>query len=127
MSHRLGESFVKQRRACMTQLHAVLLEFGVNHDKAHRALRRLPILLEQISNALPTDLLPALHQLHQHYLYFCEQIKLLEKLIQQTYKHNDDLTRLMATPGRGIHTATRLVAEGGMLNLLIMGHRWPQG
>jgi len=113
VSHRLRESFVKQRSACMTQIHAFLLEFGINHGKGHSAVRRLPMLLEQISDQLPSALLPALGQLHQHYLYLCEQIKCLEKRIQQACKHNDDVTRLMATPGIGIHTPTRLVAEVG--------------
>jgi len=112
-THRLRDGFIKQRNACMSQIHAFLLEFGIDNGKGHSAIRRLPAVIEQQHEKLPHELKQVLEQLYQHYHHLSEQIDVLDKRIKQAAIEDESSKRLMTIPGIGIHTATRLMAEIG--------------
>jgi len=116
VTHKLRDGFIKQRTACMTQIHAFLLEFGINHGKGHPAIRRVPSLLEDAALDLPVELRKSIDHLYQHYQYLNEQIKLLEKRIESYINQNESSQKLLTIPGIGMHTASRLVAEVGNAN-----------
>ena len=113
VTHKLRDSFIKQRTACMTQIHAFLLEFGVNHGKGHPAIRRVPELLEDADIELPPELRKSINHLYEHYQYLNEQIKSLEKRIDAYISQDESSQKLLTIPGIGMHTASRLVAEVG--------------
>lgn len=107
--HRVRESLVHDRVKASNQIHGFLLEFGISLPIGSAAIRRLPSVLPE--HPLPARLIAVLNRLYAHYKYLDEQIAEVEKELQL---QEDDLgQRLMAVPGVGPITASRLSAELG--------------
>lgn len=69
VTHKLRNTFIKQRTACMNQIHTFLLEFGTNHYEGHPAIRKVPDLLEDAEVDLPCELRKSINHLYEHYQY----------------------------------------------------------
>ena len=109
--HRTRESLVRDRVKTTNQMHAFLLEFGVSLPKGKAVIRRLTNVLEE--NEFPENLVRLLLRLHDHFVYLDEQIKDIEKILENELKSNDASKLLLTIPGIGPITASLLHAQLG--------------
>ncbi len=112
--HRLRESFVAERTACMSRIGAILLEFGLSFPTGHCAMKRLyQWLANQSSVELPKALLLELQVAHDHYLLLNERIAEQDRKILIAVKQDERCQLLKSIPGIGDITASQLVMEVG--------------
>ncbi|WP_045500319.1 IS110 family transposase, partial [Vibrio hyugaensis] len=109
--HRTRESLVRDRVKTTNQMHAFLLEFGISLPKGKAVIRRLSSVLNE--NELPDNLVRLLLRLHDHFVYLDEQIKDIEKILENELKSNDASKLLLTIPGIGPITASLLHAQLG--------------
>lgn len=109
--HRVRESLVRDRVKTVNQIHAFLLEFGINLPTGPAVIKRLPSVLAE--HHLPARLVSTLEGLHAHFKYLDERIAELEKELGRQLKEDDLSQRLMTIPGVGPITASLLSAELG--------------
>jgi transposase len=77
-------------------------------------MKQVPELLhEDAHKPLPPMLRSALRQLYEHYVYLTEQIRLLEREIEQALRSDEVAERLLSIPGIGPITASFLCSQVG--------------
>ena len=98
-------------------MHAFLLEFGVSLPKGKAVIRRLTNVLEE--NELPENLVRLLLRLHDHFVYLDEQIKDIEKILENELKSNDASKLLLTILGIGPITASLLLNQWEKLRRVV--------
>ena len=111
--HRVRESLVGERTATSNQIHAFLLEFGIDLPIGALAITRLPVLLDESRHALPPTMVTLLLRLHQRYARLSQEIVELETQIKQQTLEDEAGQRLLTIPGIGPITASSLLAMAG--------------
>ena len=112
--HRLRESFITERTACMFRIGVILLEFGLSLPRGHSSMKKLfQWLASQSSIELPKMLLLELQVAHDHYLLLNEKVAVQDRKILQAVKQNERCQLLKTIPGIGDITASQLVMEVG--------------
>jgi transposase len=111
--HRVRESLVAERTATSNQIHAFLLEFGIDLPVGALAITRLPVLLDDPVHALPPAIVSVLLRLHQRYAQLGGEIAELETQIKQQTIDDEAGRRLLTIPGIGPITASSLLAMAG--------------
>lgn len=111
MLNSLRDSFIKDRTAAMSRIHAYLLEVGVSLTPSFKAVRELPVLLDDCTFSPLIKKL--LLELHAHFKYLDGQVKALDKEVHCQAASDDLASRLMTMPCVGPITAIALAAELG--------------
>lgn len=111
--HRLRESFVAERTACMSRIGAILLEFGLSLPTGHSRMKKLFQWLAIQTVELPRALLLELQKAHDHYLLLNERIAIQDRKIAEAVKQDDRCQLLKSIPGIGDLTASQLLMEVG--------------
>lgn len=112
--HRARQGFVKARTAQANQIRGLLSEYGIVIPQGigHIA-KRLPEILEDGENDLPSVFRQLLQRLGQHLKELDRQVGELEVQIQIWHQENDVSRKLAQIPGIGPITASALVASIG--------------
>lgn len=112
--HRSRQGFVKARTAQANQIRGLLLEFGIVIPQGigHIATR-LPEILEDGANDLPTRFRQLLRRLGEHLKEMDRQVAELEHEITVWHRENEASRRLAQMPGIGPITASALSASVG--------------
>jgi len=112
--HRARQGFVRARTAQANQIRGLLAEYGqIVPQGIHHLARRVPEILEDVSNELPHTFRALLARLLEHLKDLDRQIKELESQITQWHRDNELSRKLAAVPGIGPITASALVATVG--------------
>lgn len=111
--HRVRDARVAERTACINQVHAFLLEFGIALEVGHTAMGRLPQLAEDGERELPALTRQTLLELYEHYRYLSERIGELDRRIAQAVHSDEAASRLLTVPGIGPITASLIAVEAG--------------
>ncbi|WP_234498063.1 IS110 family transposase [Vibrio maritimus] len=108
---KVRESFIRDKVKTTNQMHAALLEFGISLPRGTAVIKRLSLVLAD--NDLPRYIVELLMKLHAHYLYLVEQVKDIEKSLQQILKQDEASQLLLSIPGVEPITASVLAAQLG--------------
>jgi transposase len=112
--HRARASFVKARTAQSNQLRGLLAEFGIVMPLGISTLRRrIPEILEDAENGLPSIMRDLVLRLSEHLNVLDQQVLEYDKVILQWHRQNELSQRIAALPGVGPITATAIVASVG--------------
>lgn len=111
--HRLRESFVAERTACMSRIGAIMLEFGLSLPTGHSQMKKLFQWLADQRVELPKALLLELQVAHDHYLLLNERIATQDRKIADAVKHDERCQLLKSIPGIGDLTASQIIMEVG--------------
>ena len=115
--HRAREGFVRARTAQANQIRGLLAEFGlVIAQGIHNVPKRLPAILAEAADSLPTAMHELLQRLLAHFKHLDEQVKQLELQITLWHRHSQASRRLADIPGVGPLTASALLASMGSPN-----------
>jgi transposase len=110
---RLRSTLMRQRNACINQVHGFMLEFGIEYPKGRKTLLRLPEILDSCKEQLPTPMVHVLERIYQEYQHLCQQINELESEMAEIIAADDRGRRLLDIPGVGLITACCLLAWVG--------------
>ena len=112
--HRARQGFVKARTAQANQIRGPLSEFGIVIPQGitHIA-KRLPEILENAENGLPSSFRLLLQRLVDHLKELDRYVDELEREIRLWHRQNDISLRLAEIPGIGPITASALLASIG--------------
>lgn len=112
--HRARQGFVKARTALGNEIRGLLSEFGIVLPQGilHIGLR-LPEILEDGGNGLPSTFKTLLHRLGEHLKELERQVGELEQEILRWHRENEASRKLAKIPGIGPITASALVASVG--------------
>ena len=112
--HRARQLAMRNRTAQSNQIHGILLEYGIESPKGPPAvLRRLPEVLEDCENELPSETRALLRELGDELRRLIERVKMFDVELAATARQVPACERLMTIPGVGVLTATALVAAVG--------------
>ena len=112
--HRARQGFVKARTAQANQIRGLLSEFGIVIPLGiHSIAKRMPDILEDADNHLPSEMRTLLQGLNDHLKVLGNQVDALELAIKQWHKSNEASLKLEAIPGIGPITASAIVATVG--------------
>jgi len=112
--HRVRQGFVKASTAQGNQIRGLLAEFGLIAPQGiHNLIKRMPELLEDATNELPTDMRLLLQDLVVHLKDVQEKAAQIETKITDWHANNEDSQRLQTIPGIGPMTASALIATIG--------------
>lgn len=112
--HRARQGFVKARTAQANQIRGLLSEFGIVIPQGIRSIgKRMPDILEDTNNNLPSGMCVLLERLNDHLKALDGQVEALELQIKQWHKANAASLKLEAIPGIGPITASAIVATVG--------------
>jgi transposase len=112
--HRARQGMVKARTAQANQIRGLLSEFGVVMPQGIRTIsKRMPDILENAENGLPSILRKLLERLNDHLKELNRQVEELEFQIKLWHQKNEASQKLEAIPGVGPITASAIVATVG--------------
>ena len=112
--HRARQGFVKARTAQANQIRGLLSEFGIVIPQGiHAIAKRMPDILEDADNLLPSGMRTLLQGLNDHLKGLGCQVDALELQIKQWHKASEASLKLEAIPGIGPITASAIVATVG--------------
>ena len=112
--HRARQGFVRSRTAVANQIRGLLVEYGVTLPQGiSHVSRRLPEIIEDGENDLPSVFRGLLQRLGSHLRELHRQVHEMEEQINAWHQSNEDSQRLAKIPGIGPLTATALVASIG--------------
>lgn len=122
--HRTRAQLVAARTAGVNQARGLLLEFGIPlHQGRREVLARLPGVLEDAENGLPSAARDGLAIELKHLQDLNDQIKEIERRIALWHREDEASRRLAAIPGVGTLTATALVASIGDARIFDSGRQ----
>jgi transposase len=122
--HRARQGYVKERTAQVNQLRGLLAEFGlILPERIGPFEQRLPAILEDAENGLPTLSRELFARLFNHFRELHRHVKELEVQIQTWHRDDAASRRLQAIPGIGPITASALVASIGDANAFKNGRQ----
>lgn len=112
--HRARQGFVKARTAQANQIRGLLSEYGIVMPQgiSHIA-QRLPIILEDLENDLPSVFRQLLQRLGEHFKELDRQVEEMDVQIQAWHRQSEASKKLEKIPGIGPITASALVASIG--------------
>ncbi|WLI10673.1 MULTISPECIES: IS110 family transposase [Pseudomonas] len=112
--HRVRQGFVKARTAQANQIGGLLAEFGlvIPQGIAHVA-KRVPELIEDEHNELPSSFRLLLQRLLEQLKGFDHQVHEIESQIVAWHRVNENSRKLAKIPGIGPITASAMVASLG--------------
>jgi transposase len=112
--HRARQGFIKARVAQTNQIRGFLAEFGIIVPQGPKNLEpRMPAILGDAENTLPTNMRQLLQRLMQHARDLRLQAEEIEAEIKRWHERNEASCRLAEIPGIGPLTASALVASIG--------------
>lgn len=112
--HRMREQLVKFRTAQINAVRGLLSEFGVVMPKSRTAFgARIAEALAEMAEQVPAFFIESLRERVTHISKLDEDIKTIERQLQQWFKGNEQSQRIGKIPGIGILSATALVATIG--------------
>jgi len=112
--NRARQGFVKARTAQANQMRGLLSEFGIVIPQGIRSIgKRMPDILEDAENKLPSGMRTLLKRLNHHLKALDIQVDELELQIKQWHKANAASLKLEAILGIGPITASAIVATVG--------------
>lgn len=112
--HRARQGFVKARTAQANQIRGLLAELGIVMPQGiHVVMKRMPEILENAENGIPTIQRQLLQRLTDHLKELDRQVNELEIQINRWHKENESSQKLAAIPGVGTITASAMVATIG--------------
>lgn len=112
--HRARQGFVKARTAQANQIRGLLSEFGIVIAQGIAQIaKRLPEILEDGENGLPSRFRRLLERLSEQLRELDRQVGELEREIQLWHRDNKASRKLAEIPGIGPITASALVASIG--------------
>ena len=112
--HRARQGFVKSRTAQANQIRGLLAELGIVMPQGiHVVMKRMPEILENAENGIPTIQRQLLQRLTDHLKELDRQVNELEIQINRWHKENESSQKLAAIPGVGPITASAMVATIG--------------
>jgi transposase len=120
--HRVRQGFVGARTAQGNQIRGLLAEFGQILPQGMQHLRqRLPDILEDASNELPSSFRRLIQRLLDHLIVLDEQVGQVNDQILAWHRSNPDSLRLEQVAGIGPITASAMVASLGDAKLFKCG------
>lgn len=112
--HRARQLAVAQRTALGNQMRGLLAEFGIVIRQGRAPLRQaLPLILEDVENALPFPARETMADLYGQLVAADERVASYDHRIQALAKMMPGAQRLMQVEGVGAITATAVVATVG--------------
>ena len=112
--HRMRQQLVKFRTAQMNGLRGLLAEYGEVMPRGRAALTKMiPLVLERLTDRLPTVLIETLREQYARIAQMEGQIADIERRLQLWHREDEDCQRIAAIPGVGLLTATAVVASMG--------------
>ena len=112
--HRMREQLVKFRTAQINAVRGLLTEFGVVMPKSRSAFHaKVAESLAEIAEQVPAFFIESLRERVAHIRKLDDDIKALERQLQQWFKSNEQSQRIAKIPGIGVLSATALVATIG--------------
>jgi transposase len=112
--HRARQGFVKARTAQANQIRGLLTELGIVIPQGiHVVIKRMPEILEDAENGMPSIQRQLLQRLTDHLKELDHQVDELETQINRWHKANESSQKLAAIPGVGPITASAMVATIG--------------
>ncbi len=112
--HRSRAGFVKARTAQANQIRGLAAEFGIVIPPGiHKLRERLPRILEDAENALPTLMRGLLDRLYRHLQALDATVRELEAEVVAWHRQHTQSRKLADIPGIGPLTASALVASIG--------------
>lgn len=109
--HRVRESLLQDRVRTGNQIHAFLLEFGINLPRRSNFAKHLPRILN--SQRVPPSMMALFTRLHAHFVYLHGQIVSVEKALLAQLASDEVGQRLLTIPGVGPITASAFTSEIG--------------
>ena len=113
MMHRVRQGFVTQRTAQVNQIRGLMMEFGVVYPKGIAASSRIPELLGNARNGIPSRARELFGRLYEYLLELNTQIKSIDEQIKAWHRESPPSLRLQRIPGIGPLTASAIVASVG--------------
>ena len=111
---RVQEHMSDQLTATGNALRALIAEFGITVPKGAKALAtRVPAILDDQDDALPTDVRPTLRMLYQQWRQQRTALKLADMSLTQRARELEPCTRLRALEGIGPKNAVGLYIRIG--------------
>lgn len=112
--HRVRQGFVHERTAYANRIRGLMAEFGfVIPQGNHYVAQRVPDLIEDASNELPSLFRQSMDRLLQHFKELDRQVHEMERQIQAWHRSHETSRKLEAIPGIGPITASALIASVG--------------
>lgn len=111
--HRIRALKVKTRTAQVNQIRGLLAEYGVVLPKSVEKLRKALIDALAESESLSPQAREHIYGLYEDLLTMDDQIRKIERSLEEVFKNNEACQRLGSLPGVGPITATALVAHIG--------------
>ena len=113
--HRARQGFVVARTAQANQIRGLLYELGDRDPEGRCGIwsSRLPEILEDAENGLPSASRELFARLFEHFRELGEHVRELEHQIKVWHRESEASRRLEAIPGIGALTASALVASVG--------------
>ena len=112
--HRARQGFVRARTASANQIRGLLAEYGITLPQGiSHVTKRLPEILEDVGNDLPSVFRRLLQRLGAHLRELNGQVEELDQQIDAWHRSNEKSQKLAQIPGIGPLTATALVASIG--------------
>jgi transposase len=112
--HRARQGLVKSRTARANQIRGLLSEFGIVIPQGIRSIpKRMPDILEDAENGLPSTMRRLLARLNEHLAVLSLRTEELELEVKLWHKENEASQRLEAIPGIDPITASAIVASVG--------------
>jgi transposase len=110
--HRARQAMVKARTAQANHIRGLLAEFGIVLPQGIKKIPlRVPALLEQARDQLPSSLPALVLGLLDHFKQLDRQVQELENQIKLWHRQSPLSRRLEKVPGIGVLTASALVAS----------------
>jgi transposase len=111
--HRVRQGLVKLRTAQVNQVRCLLAEVGLVLPRGIQHIRRVPVLLDEAADMLPTAFCQLMRQQFESIRELDRRIAELEGDIRRWHRENASSRRLAEIPGVGPLTASALVATIG--------------
>jgi transposase len=111
--HRVRQGLVKLRTAQVNQVRCLLAEVGLVLPRGIQHIRRVPLLLDEAADTLPTAFCLLMRQQYESIRDLDRRVAELEGDIRRWHRENTSSRRLAEIPGVGPLTASALVATIG--------------
>ena len=123
MMHRVRQGFVAQRTAQVNQIRGLLMEFGIVYPKGIAASNKIPELLGNAHNGIPSRARELFWRLYEYFLELNTQIKSIDEQIKAWHRESPASQRLQRIPGIGPITASTIVASVGNARVFKTGRQ----
>ncbi|MFT7526300.1 MAG: transposase [Arenicella sp.] len=95
------ESLDRRRNAAINQVHAFILEFGIEYPKGRQSVFPLNEIVSLHESALRTLIVVMLYRIAQDYRSLCEEISNIEEDMNAAVRNDEKDQRLLKVQGGG--------------------------